>query len=83
MTELPDNHVSKFRAEWWNERRKRDYYVDDAGCVQLRPDSPTGQKFCEYLTAVAEWESIKEAALERIAPDVVPTRLNIPHKAAH
>ncbi len=39
---LPDNHCSKFSPEWWNERRKRDYYVDMDGCVQLDPGSPTG-----------------------------------------
>lgn len=43
-TVLPDNHVSKFRPEWWNERRKRDYYVGDDGRVYLRVDSPTAMK---------------------------------------
>lgn len=39
------NHVSRFPAEWWDERRERDYYIDAEGCVQLLPDSPTGADF--------------------------------------
>lgn len=54
MSELPCNHHTKFRAEWWNERRKRDYYIDAEGCVHLRCDSETGRALEAQLMAEAE-----------------------------
>lgn len=50
----PTNHHSNFPATWWNERRKRDYYVDADGLVQLRKGSPTSEKLCAHLTQVAD-----------------------------
>ena len=38
---------------WWNERRKRDYYIDADGELQVRPDSPTGRKMAEWLMEAA------------------------------
>ena len=45
---------TEFPAYWWDDRRKRDYYVDEAGEVRLRPDSPTGEKVSAKLVAIAE-----------------------------
>lgn len=48
-------HHSTFPANWWSEhRRKRDYYVDDDGEVQLRMGSPTAQALFGALTKDAE-----------------------------
>lgn len=49
----PENHQDNFPASWWTERRKRDYFVDQHGCVQLRPDSPTGVRVRKALLAAA------------------------------
>jgi hypothetical protein len=50
----PINHHSKFPEGWWNERRRRDYFVDGDGLVRLRPDSPTADKLGESLREAAE-----------------------------
>lgn len=58
---IPCNHTSNFPDEWWNDRRKSDYYVGEDQCVRLRPDSPTGQKLAASLmrTACGYGASIK------------------------
>ena len=60
---LPCNHASNFRAEWWNDRRKRDYFVDQDGLVQLRPESPTGMRLREMLM-----QKLREIALRYMQP---------------
>lgn len=53
MGNKPVNHVSRFHFQWWTERRKRDYYIDDDGCVQLDPQSPTGRDLAQSLRVEA------------------------------
>jgi hypothetical protein len=52
MGDLPDNHHTRFCEAWWTERRKRDFYVDENGCVQLRIDSDTGRRLEAELVMI-------------------------------
>lgn len=51
MSERLPNHKSNFPPEWWDERRLRDYYIDENGCVQLNPQSETGKRVAAHLEA--------------------------------
>lgn len=53
MSDLPEDHESNFPAEWWNERRKRDYFVTSDGLVKVRPGSPTDLKVRAELARMA------------------------------
>lgn len=47
------SHWTEFPPEWWNERRRRDYYIDDEGEVKLDVESETGRSVCRQLEKVA------------------------------
>lgn len=72
MADLRENHYSNFPQEWWTEVRKRDYYIDGEGLVQLRGDSETGRRFAESLRgklASATNSSISEPSLIPVERD--------------
>lgn len=48
-TVLPTNHVSNFPDSWWNERRRRDYTVNDRDEVVLVAGSETEKRLVEGL----------------------------------
>jgi hypothetical protein len=50
----PDNHVSNFPPEWWSERRRQDYFVDQGRCVQLVDGSETADRLHVVLTRAAD-----------------------------
>jgi hypothetical protein len=53
VSDLPCNHASRFPGEWWTDRRKRDYFVDENDLVRLKPESPTAEKLRAHLAMIA------------------------------
>lgn len=44
------NHFTAFAADWWDDRRKRDYRIDPkTGGVRLVPGSETAGRVCASL----------------------------------
>lgn len=54
MAEIPCDHFINFPPEWWTDRRRRDYFIDDSNRVRLRADSPTGLELSKRLRKIAQ-----------------------------
>lgn len=67
--ELPFDHASNFPEEWWTERRKRDYYIGEDGCVHLDPWSPTSAEWKAHLVAKCREMYAKKMAEPGLSAD--------------
>lgn len=46
---LSESHYLNFPVEWWTESRKRDYFIDQNGYVQLDLNSPKGTRLMALI----------------------------------
>lgn len=46
---LSESHYLNFPVEWWTESRKRDYFIDQNGYVQLNLGSDKGKRLMALL----------------------------------